>query len=69
MKECIFVYKKILAMEIENKDFSEEFESSPKKQWTKPECEIIGKDRINAGSISFVAEGAKSTFGLPGAGS
>lgn len=52
-------------MEIESKDFSAEFESSPKKQWAKPECEVIGKDKIKGGSVSFVKEGATS-LGYPG---
>jgi len=55
-------------MKIEKKNFSEEFELSSKKLWVKPECEVIGKDRINSGSVKYVPEGG-TYEGLPGAGS
>lgn len=56
-------------MEIEKENVGKEFKSTSKKLWVKPECEVIGKDRINSGSgVKYVPEG-ETSYMLPGAGS
>lgn len=47
--------------------FDGENNEIPKKVWSKPECEIIGKDMIKGGSVTYLSEGQSSpTLGFSG---